>query len=1089
MKKKSKGKYLKQTSRKNKIPLVLISVIALLGLLATGIFFITRLNNNNVTISNAEQAIYHAKKLGQEYGYENAMDELTEKNSTTVDGDSYYRLQQNYNGLPVYGRTVVYSTDKNGDILSITGNVMDVDELDLIPSISDSQVHRAIIDYSARELDMDNSAYSFEPVNAGNLCIYSMTDNYQCRLAYRVCDDYYEYIVDAHTAEILFVNSLIRFSDVQGALTGQVQSYPNIQYTQEHGLYSLKDSVRNISAYTANLDALVSWNEGAAPVLSAVDAYANFQIIYDFYNVVLGNKSYDGAGNKSIRIIVNADSLIDNAAFSPGEDVFKFGVASSGLHEKSIYRDWVAHEYTHGVEHLHSGMLYNGESGAIMEGLSDIFGEIVESWQSSNTSSVQFNVPNWHFSETNRYISDPERGKLPQKYKGRYWVDTSQISKDTDWGGVHYNNTVISHAAYLMWNGIDGSDEAAKIPLEKLANLWYRAMLMMPSDCSFIECRELVELAAKSLSLSSAQNNCISRAFDYVNISKKAEDDEPCDYYLANPFSLYVYDGNGRISDDYTVQINKAKSILGIYISKDTPDGFGITHEIDSSEPFVIDIEDGRYIFTIVNNKNPEETVRFTAKISAENEDFQDAVQIYTHFNTNHINGIIYEVINENGVEIQKPISNANVIIYSHDDALIIPAEFQTNIEGYFEWNLPYGNYTIAVNADGYTNVSHTFSLSDNSSEQIAICLTRSNYVELPEVFTCITSSLRTDWKIKTSSNGFFNSVVNIPDWGDFSSEYRNGTTYVTETSGQFIGLEKINDYSYEMHTSNVKASSQAGQIYISGDVRYVVEDNTNFDEGDKFYLYLPGTPTSMFPQTLIDSVYNNGLHTMEEITPNTYVLYHDIPESDGFDLVFIGTLNATQKEIPNIDANDINAINALLIGVGYPPDQAESAVTSWSDEQIFDIICRKRLWDWDATYLTKLGIGDEFSIDLSLAEELAQDMFGRSFPVNAQSGLGSVAGNKLNVELIMGESTELVVQNGSKQGNRITVVGLVYHHYVPFSEFCGYFSAELVENPSSIYGYTLTSIYRTEGNQNFDKLIASASSELKESSLYYSGK
>lgn len=168
-----------------------------------------------------------------------------------------------------------------------------------------------------------------------------------------------------------------------------------------------------------------------------------------------------------------------------------------------------------------------------------------------------------------------------------------------------------------------------------------------------------------------------------------------------------------------------------------------------------------------------------------------------------------------------------------------------------------------------------------------------------------------------------------------------------------------------------------------------------------------------------------------------------------------------TETQI-KIGEADINAINSLLVGIGYPPDQAEGAVTSWSDERIFDIICSKRLWDWDATYLAKLGIGDEFSIDLSLVEELTQDMFGRSFPVNAQSGLGSVAENKLNVELIMGESTELVVQNGTKQGNKVTVEGSVYHHYVPFSEFCGYFSAELVENPSSVYGYTLTSVYRT---------------------------
>ena len=59
-------------------------------------------------IKNSRQAIAHAKKFGEAYGYKNAFSELTEKDISVVDGDSYYRLQQNYKGIPVYKRTVVY---------------------------------------------------------------------------------------------------------------------------------------------------------------------------------------------------------------------------------------------------------------------------------------------------------------------------------------------------------------------------------------------------------------------------------------------------------------------------------------------------------------------------------------------------------------------------------------------------------------------------------------------------------------------------------------------------------------------------------------------------------------------------------------------------------------------------------------------------------------------------------------------------------------------------------------------------------------------------------------------------------------------
>ena len=57
------------------------------------------------------------------------------------------------------------------------------------------------------------------------------------------------------------------------------------------------------------------------------------------------------------------------------------------------------------------------------------------------------------------------------------------------------------------------------------------------------------------------------------------------------------------------------------------------------------------------------------------------------------------------------------------------------------------------------------------------------------------------------------------------------------------------------MIAANIEISDQAGETYISDDVRYIVKDNTNFDNGDEFYLYLPGTPISAFPQALIDSV------------------------------------------------------------------------------------------------------------------------------------------------------------------------------------------------------------------------------------------
>lgn len=272
--------------------------------------------------------------------------------------------------------------------------------------------------------------------------------------------------------------------------------------------------------------------------------------------------------------------------------------------------------------------------------------------------------------------------------------------------------------------------------------------------------------------------------------------------------------------------------------------------------------------------------------------------------------GTIYEVTNTNGQEENILISDAKVTVYYNDNEVY---KTISALDGGFNEFLPAGKYSLAVEAPGYIGHTTSFELLPNEATYLSIQLypeqhSTDIFSALPETFSCITASSRTTWELTVRSDASFISEVKIPDWGDFSPEYSNGTTYLTETNGCFTNIEKVNDYSYQMTASNINASNQAGQNYILDDVKYVVEGNTNFDNGDQFYLYLPGTPRSSFPQGLIDSVNNNGIHTMDEITPNTYVFYHPIPESNGFDLVFIAEagniLDETQKPENSADSS-----------------------------------------------------------------------------------------------------------------------------------------------------------------------------------------
>lgn len=660
---------LKQIEKKKRTTKRIISFTLAGVLLATIVVSgFGRGNRFGSKVKNAEDAIAQAKKLSEEYGYENAMSELTEKNEASIDGDHYYRLQQNYQGIPVYGRTVIYAADEHDAVTSVTGNALDVDEnIDLTPEVTADQVKDAIRSYLADEYGIDNPEdIKVADVNENNLCIYNMGETGESRLAYCVNAYGYEFVVDAHSAEVLFANSLTNSVDVKGNLTGQTvhkhkNEYSDEQYLQDGEEFYLIDQARNIETYQAinckqwewsvlgTIEMLkdaefVKWTRGEQPDASAVDAYHNVKIAYDYFDQVLNNKGADGFGKVGVDLVTGVEwfkQSIDGKeknmpisgkhAFSrtvpdPNGDLTTILYFEAGNNKNlscAAYLDTVAHEYAHSVEKLHSGMIGNGEPSAIMEALSDIFGELVEAWWKEED-------PNWQNAYRNH--QNPNSRNCASKVNDEFWVNPSDLSNDD--GGEHVNSTVISHAAYLMWNGIDG-DESKKISNDDLAKLWYRAMLMMPSDCNFMECRKLVELAASSLYLEdNPKTKCVSEAFDKVGILKERY--TYVDYELKPGCKLGVMGYDGKPYDKYTITVLGGTDLSGpdiattLFPFNEFQGVYEKTTVVTSTEPFALPSLNGDYTVTITDNADETQFVAFTVRLDAENS--KDYLPIYGTF-------------------------------------------------------------------------------------------------------------------------------------------------------------------------------------------------------------------------------------------------------------------------------------------------------------------------------------------------------------------------------------------------------------------------------------------------------------------------
>ena len=239
--------------------LIVVSSLVVVALCVGLLFFALKDDSSsqekedpNIIVSSPEEVAAQLKELGDDFGYENALSELTEKSTTSIDGDTYYRLQQNYQGIPVYGRTVVYVTDENGKAIAITGNALDVgDNIQLEPSISYEQIKESVYSYFENTLGYTEITTMDIPFpDEDYLCIYnSEVDGVLC-LAYNIDIVFInatevgvlETIIDANSAEILFVNSKLKYdTEVTLNLQGQEQLYEDVRCTVEDGTYKLND--------------------------------------------------------------------------------------------------------------------------------------------------------------------------------------------------------------------------------------------------------------------------------------------------------------------------------------------------------------------------------------------------------------------------------------------------------------------------------------------------------------------------------------------------------------------------------------------------------------------------------------------------------------------------------------------------------------------------------------------------------------------------------------------------------------------------------------------------------------------------------
>ncbi|MFN8252376.1 MAG: M4 family metallopeptidase [Ferruginibacter sp.] len=409
-------------------------------------------------------------------------------------GFEHYRYQQKLNGIPVENAVYIMHvkggalTMQNGQwVKDFPSGLVASPVLSAEAALSSAKKFVGAKTYKWElaseeaflKREQNDPAASFYP--KAELVYYSGEEAVvpsELRLAYKL--DIYAQLplsrqivyVDAVTGKVLGRRELIHTTNATGTAVTAYSGTQTITTDFTGSTYRLRETGRGngINTYDMRLagtnyaaavdftDADNSWNNvNANKDQYATDGHWGTEKTYDYYFSKFNRNSVDNAG-----FALNSYVHTNLVAFGYGNNINAFwdgsrmtygdgGTSGTTTYTPLTALDVCGHEITHGVTERTSNLTYSGQSGAMNEGFSDIFGTAIEFYAKGASG-------NWMIGENIgaafRNMSNPNQFSQPDTYLGTYWYTGT-----ADNGGVHTNSGVLNFWFYLLSQGGSGTND------------------------------------------------------------------------------------------------------------------------------------------------------------------------------------------------------------------------------------------------------------------------------------------------------------------------------------------------------------------------------------------------------------------------------------------------------------------------------------------------------------------------------------------------------------------------------------------------------------------------------------------------------
>ncbi len=264
--------------------------------------------------------------------------------------------------------------------------------------------------------------------------------------------------------------------------------------------------------------------EGDAPTTdpAVTQAYDGLGATWELWRTAYERNSLDDKGLPLVAT-VHYGRGYDNAFWNGRQMVFGDGDGEIFLpFTRSL--DVIGHELAHGVTQYTSGLNYEGQSGALNESISDVFGVLVK----QHLLGQDADEADWlvgadllapgvkgralrDMAHPGTAYDDPRLGRDPQPGHWRDFVVT-----DADNGGVHVNSGIPNRAFVLVAKALGGPAWVGA------GEIWYAAITGdIAADCDFATFARLTRVAAESeFGAGSREARAVAQAWRTVGVAE-----------------------------------------------------------------------------------------------------------------------------------------------------------------------------------------------------------------------------------------------------------------------------------------------------------------------------------------------------------------------------------------------------------------------------------------------------------------------------------------------------------------------------------------------------------------------------------------